>query len=613
MEDRGSRTDRAGCRRGNFRRWGFVVALLCLSTTLAHSTWAYVEIPYTLGRVINEATFVLVMRVEKVEKTKNLILFRKVRDLKGNFPQDVIRHNIGTAGFHPREWQTIMAWAEPGQTAIFFHNGGASETCINGYWYQAYAGGDWWTMSHGEPYLLRSFAGKPEKLETAVTAMLAGQEVVVPCMVDGNKEALHLRTAKIQRMKVSLKIQDYNAARDFVGWGGEDFRIVEGMPAFSHLGAANHTGPDAGGIAAADFAGDGRPGVCLFGAGKVSLLRVQSTSLNEVALPITGGARSVAWADYNGDKLPDLLLATTSGPKLLTNQGNGVFKDDSNLLPREPYYNLRSAAWVDADADGKPDVVLSNGFLGLKLYRNLGHAEPPATLATEPATASPQPASPPQPLWFHDVTAKSGLNSASSATPVRADSILVGDLNSDGRQDIIVTGTDVRVLLNAGGSFQERKDAGLKFTTAGITPLLADLNGDKHLDLFVPQADGSRKLFRNDGQARFTDVTAASGAIAQPIRFATCAAIVPSADPKRIGLVVGCLRGPNRFFRGDGSGKFVDATEEIGLHQKVFNTRGVSALDLNVDGAIDLVFNNEAQESTILLGRPALNAATASR
>ena len=51
--------------------------------------------------------------------------------------------------------------------------------------------------------------------------MLAGKEVVVPCMVDGDKNALQLRTAKIQRLKASLKIMDYDQKRDFAGWGGD--------------------------------------------------------------------------------------------------------------------------------------------------------------------------------------------------------------------------------------------------------------------------------------------------------------------------------------------------------------------------------------------------------
>ncbi|MBC8114628.1 MAG: hypothetical protein H7062_09645, partial [Candidatus Saccharimonas sp.] len=39
---------------------------------------AYVELPYTLGRVILESTSISVLRIEKVDKEKNLILFRKV-------------------------------------------------------------------------------------------------------------------------------------------------------------------------------------------------------------------------------------------------------------------------------------------------------------------------------------------------------------------------------------------------------------------------------------------------------------------------------------------------------------------------------------------------------
>jgi hypothetical protein len=62
-------------------------------------------------------------------------------------------------------------WAEVGKTAVFFHNGGASETCFGNYWYQAYAGGDWWNFSHGEPSLLRSYAGNVDKLAAAVVCI----------------------------------------------------------------------------------------------------------------------------------------------------------------------------------------------------------------------------------------------------------------------------------------------------------------------------------------------------------------------------------------------------------------------------------------------------------
>ena len=48
-------------------------------------------------------------------------------------------------------------------------------------------------------------------------------------MVDGNKDDLHNRRAKIQRLKVSLKLPpDYNPKGDFAGWGGEDFSRLNG-------------------------------------------------------------------------------------------------------------------------------------------------------------------------------------------------------------------------------------------------------------------------------------------------------------------------------------------------------------------------------------------------
>src|SRR5919199_722362 len=317
---------------------GVALGLGLLGVCCWQDARAYVEAPHSLGQVIHLSTNVVVIRVESVDKEKNQIVFRKVRDLKGKHTQELIRHNIGKAGFHPREWQTVMNWAEVGKTAVFFHNGNASETCLGKYWYQCYGNaGDpnaWWAMSHGEPFLLRSYAGNVEKLISAVTDVVAGREGVVPFMGDGNKDDLHLGKAKIQRLKVSLKLLDYNAKRDFVGWGGEDFRRLSGMPGFTHISSLARVDPGAQAISSADFNGDGKPDLLLAGPGKRVLLQNGGESLNEVSLPGATGCRAAVWADYNGDGKPDLLLATRAGPKLYTNLG-GSFRDDSHLLPKE--------------------------------------------------------------------------------------------------------------------------------------------------------------------------------------------------------------------------------------------------------------------------------------
>jgi hypothetical protein len=200
----------------------FGVALACVSLVRG-----YVEAPHTLGRVCYESTNIVLVEVDKVDKTRGLIIFKKLRDIKGNHPEVQIKHNIGQRGFHAREWQNVMAWAEAGKKAVFFHNGGASETCIGTYWYQCYREGEWWGMTHAEPYLLRTFCGVAEKLAAAAADIVAGREVVVPCFADGNVNQLHERKGKLQRLKAGLKLLDYNPRRDFVAFGGDGGDIPE--------------------------------------------------------------------------------------------------------------------------------------------------------------------------------------------------------------------------------------------------------------------------------------------------------------------------------------------------------------------------------------------------
>ena len=108
-------------------RRALLLAAVALLSSFGRPARAYVEVPYTLGRILSESTNVVLLRVEKVDKQKNLIVYRKVQDIKGTHPGDTVKHNIAQAGFNPREWQNVMAWAEEGKQALFFHNGAAGE------------------------------------------------------------------------------------------------------------------------------------------------------------------------------------------------------------------------------------------------------------------------------------------------------------------------------------------------------------------------------------------------------------------------------------------------------------------------------------------------------
>lgn len=215
------------------RMWLIGFVLLGMPVVQAR---AYVEAPHTLGLVCRDSSHIVLVEVAKINREKNLIIFKKLKDLKGMHPTTEIKHNIGRGGFHPREWQNVMNWAEEGKKAIFFHNGGASETCLGTYWYQCYNQGEWWGLSHGEPFLLRTFYGNIDKLAEAVTEVVAGREVIVTCLADGDKNQLHERKGKLQRLRASLKRIDYNAKRDFVALGGdgedyeEEFRSVVVLP-----------------------------------------------------------------------------------------------------------------------------------------------------------------------------------------------------------------------------------------------------------------------------------------------------------------------------------------------------------------------------------------------
>jgi len=89
--------------------------------------------------------------------------------------------------------------------------------------------------------------------------------------------------------------------------------------------------------------------------------------------------------------------------------------------------------------------------------------------------------------------------------------------------------------------------------------------------------------------------------------FAGRAVAVAAVDLFKKGkpdLLIGCLGETNRYFRNLGGGKFQDASKEIGLTGRIYNSRVAAGADVNKDGIVDIVFNNEGQDPFILLGDP---------
>src|SRR4051794_31527725 len=102
-----------------------LIGLVFVLSLHASIAGAYVDITPSLGSVIKDADSISVLRVEKVSREKQIVVYKKVADLKGELPDETLRHRIAD-GFHPREPRIVMEWAEPGQIAVCFTTGNAA-------------------------------------------------------------------------------------------------------------------------------------------------------------------------------------------------------------------------------------------------------------------------------------------------------------------------------------------------------------------------------------------------------------------------------------------------------------------------------------------------------
>ena len=156
------------------------------------------------------------------------------------------------------------------------------------------------------------------------------------------------------------------------------------------------------------------------------------------------------------------------------------------------------------------------------------------------------------------------------------------------------------VTAEAGLRFLHQQGGAEAPTTLGGAVAVLDFNQDGRPDLFFPNGaawpweesldkrlSAGGALFRNDGDGRFTNVTAAAG-LNTPMQGMAATAGDYDADG-RPALFVTCV-GPNRLFRNLGQGRFEDVTETAGVggEENTWST-GAAWLDVDTDGRLDLV------------------------
>lgn len=229
---------------------------------------------------------------------------------------------------------------------------------------------------------------------------------------------------------------------------------------------------------------------------------------------------------------------------------------------------------------------------------------------------------------FTDVTQKAGV-----AAGGYGQGVAVGDYDNDGFPDLYVTqyGRSILYHNNGDGTFTDVTDkAGIAAPGWSSSAVWFDYDNDGRLDLFVCQfvefskaknlpcfVDSSKsgycvprlyaatasRLFHNNGDGTFTDVSKSSG-IAQHLGKAWGAVAADLNNDGFMDLFVSNDTAANFLFMNRGKGKFEEigtlAGVAFGETGRARSGMGVDAVDFDQDGWIDLFVANIDHEKYAL-------------
>ena len=144
------------------------------------------------------------------------------------------------------------------------------------------------------------------------------------------------------------------------------------------------------------------------------------------------------------------------------------------------------------------------------------------------------------------------------------------------------------VSLQAGIDFQHGEDEEVFFPLGGGA-VVFDFNGDGFHDIYAVNSKGPNSLYRNSGDGTFTDVAGDAG-VDDPSGTGNggCAA---DYDNDGDGDLFLTNYGPSRLFSNDGDGTFTDVTDAANVRDpaEAFRSTGCAWGDYDLDGLPDLI------------------------
>ena len=265
--------------------------------------------------------------------------------------------------------------------------------------------------------------------------------------------------------------------------------------------------------------------------------------------------------------------------------------DSFNILTNEYIFNGGGVAVSDFDNNGLPDLFFTGNMVSNQLYLNQGN------------------------LKFKEITQNANLDSKG----LWSTGIAIADVNADGWMDLYVCAAMhddnranrlyVNQGIDAAGNltFKEQAEAyGINDSANSMAASFIDFDKDGDLDLYVVNneqnqsiptnyrkkiIDGSApsndKLFRNNGDDTFSDITLAAGISIEGFGLSVTPLDVNNDQWVDIFVTNDYLTN-DLLYVNQKDGTFKNEIDNILLHQSKFSM-GSDAADFNNDGYSDII------------------------